>query len=93
MIIEGSKVVKYVYDTEQQQFVGGRWDIAADKFAKWINTSTPYRGISMYAKHKGYHAIYETENGNRYTYNGMTLYRVDQYYNLYPVDENLIQGD
>ena len=90
MIIDGSRVTKYVYDTEHQKFIGDSWDDAADKFAAWINKNTPYRGICMYGKHKGYHAIYETENGNRYTYNGMTLYRIDEYYNLYSVDQNLI---
>lgn len=91
MIIEGYNVVKYIYDTECQQFVGDSWDEAAEKFAAWINTNTPYRGIDMYRKHKGYHAIYETENGNRYTYNGATLYKIDEHYNLYPVVQNSTQ--
>ena len=93
MIIENSRVVRYVYDNGYQQFVGDSWDDAAEQFAVWIKKNTPYRGINMYGKHNGYYAIYETENGNRYTYNGMRLYRIDEYYNLYSVEQNSIQED
>lgn len=36
----------------------------------------------MYAKHKGYHLIYEDTYGNRYIRSGMRTYRVDEYMNL-----------
>ena len=91
MIIEGSKVVKYIYDTGYQQFSGSSWEEAERKFESWINSNTPYRGLNMYAKHKGYYSIYETENGKRYTYSGITLYRIDEHYNIYNVDKNNIQ--
>ena len=93
MIIEGSNVVAYMYDTEYEQFAGKSWDEAADKFAKWIMNNTPYRGIIMYMKYVGCHRFYVTENGNKYEYSGGTLYRVDEYYNIYPVDENSIKGE
>ena len=93
MIIEGSKVIEYMYDTEHEQFVGKNWDKAADKFAKWIMKNTSYRGIIMYIKHVGCHKFYITENGNRYEYSGGALYRVDEHYNLYAVDQSLVKGE
>ena len=93
MIIEGSKVVEYMYDTEREQFVGRNWDRAADKFAKWIMKNTPYRGIFGYREHASVHRFYVTENGNKYEYNGGTLYRVDEHYNLYVVDKDSIEGE
>ena len=93
MIIEGSKIVEYMYDTEHEQFVGKNWDKAADKFAKWIMKNTLYKGIIEYKKHEKCHNFYVTESGRRYEYNGGTLYRVDESYNLHVVDKNSIKGD
>ena len=86
MIIEGSKVIGYMYDTEYEQFFGNSREEAERKFESWINSNTRYRGISMYAKHKGYHFYHITENGKRYSVRGCTVYRVDEYRNIWEVD-------
>lgn len=93
MIIEGSKVVAYMYDTEHEQFVGNNWDKAADKFAKWIKKNTPYKGICGYRENSDVHSFYVTKNGNKYEYNGGILYKSDEHYNMCVVDENRIKGE
>ena len=90
MIIEGSKVIGYMYDTEYEQFFGSSREEAERKFEAWINSNTQYRGICMYAKHKGYHFYYITENGKRYSLNGYTWSRVDEYRNVWKVDSKEI---
>lgn len=86
MIIENSKVVGYLFDTGYEQFYGSSRGEAERKFEAWINSNTPYRGITMYAKHKGYYLYYVTENGNRYSQNGYRWYKVDEYRNIWEVD-------
>jgi len=81
-IINENKIVKYIYDTGYEQFEGKTRDEAAINFENWINNNTPYRGIVMFAKHQGYNLIFEDEYGTRYTHNGMTTYRIDEYGNL-----------
>ena len=88
MIIENSKVVGYMYDTGYQQFYGQTRDEAEKKFEAWINANTNYRGVGMYAKHKGYHFFYVTENGNKYSDDGSGWYKVDEFHNIYKIDFN-----
>jgi hypothetical protein len=82
MEINGNKIVKFIYDTDYEQFEGETREEATVKFERWINSNTPYRGLNMYAKHKGYNLIFEDAFGNRYMHNGMSTYKVDKYGNL-----------
>lgn len=80
--IEGSEVVKYIYDTEYQQFSGESWAEAEKKFMDWMVANTNYRSLTAYAKHHGFHTVYETANSKRYVANGIIWYKIDEYYNL-----------
>lgn len=44
----------------------------------------------MYAKHKGYHFFYVTENGNKYSNDGSGWYKVDEFHNSYKIDFNKV---
>lgn len=81
-IINGNKIVKYIYETGCDQITAKTRVEAIVEFEKWINKNTPYRGLSMFAKHKGYVLIFEDEYGNRYIRNGMKTYQIDQHGNV-----------
>lgn len=80
--INGNKIVKFIYDTGYEKIEAETRDKATTKFENWINNNTPYRGLGMFAKHKGYDLVFEDDCGNQYMRNGMKIYRVDQYGNL-----------
>lgn len=93
MIIEDSKVIGYMYDTEYEQFFGNSREEAKRKFEEWINSNTQYRGIGMYGKYKGYHFYHITENGKRYSVRGCEVRRVDKYRNLWTVNSKDVIED
>lgn len=93
MYIEGSKVVNYIFDHKYQQFSGKSWEEAEKKFLAWIVLNTDYRSLSAYAKHYGYHSIYETMNGKRYVSNGMEWYEIDEYYNITRISSSDVNYD
>lgn len=80
--INGNKIVKFIYDTGFEQFSGETEEKATVKFEMWINNNTHYRGLNMFAKHNGYHLIYEDKLGNRYMRDGYETYMIDEYKNL-----------
>ncbi len=81
-IINGNKITNYIYDNDYEQIMAGTIEEATIKFEEWINNNTPYRGLGMYAKHKGYNLIFEDDKGNRYMRDGMSTYTIDKYKNL-----------
>lgn len=76
--LDGKLVTRYIFDDGYQKFSGQTEEEAERKFVDWINNNTNYRGLNMYAKHRGYNKYYQTSDGSYYMYNGMTLYEVDE---------------
>lgn len=76
--------VKWYYSNRTDIFKDEFDDVAEQKFVKWINVNTPYRGLIQYVKHRGYYHGMIDKDGYRYEINGMN-------YLVYDPDGNYIK--
>ena len=81
-IVNEDLIVLYAYETSSVKIEGKTLEEATTKFEEWISANTPYRGLTMFAKHKGYSLLMEDRGGNRYIKNGTQNFRIDQSGNL-----------